>query len=257
MFSDQMTRDLCVICADGLPNSNERGAAHRLLAHEMAARLRASPFNYNVIGDHPAFADDAGPDRFKLPDGTTRETRRGGPQPAQFYFQYRSGMWSGTVPASPSGDYGSAFAALLDEATALVASVRATMGGGWMDATRYLVNTWAPPGGLFKPGALLELLDSPDITLGVGSWRIQSEVFVRSESPTPGVSVGFELQLNGVNVATYSQTRATDPDGDDIDVVPYFGTTLDVTLVAPKVLTIVNSSANNEYMIGLLRFWEP
>jgi hypothetical protein len=236
---------LAVICADA-QFSTQRSLAHQLLASELAAKVRSGPIDQEHHSlPHPVFADlKLGP------------TAPGGLFVARRYVLGRNEPWGG-VPQAPTGDYNAIVAGVISAATPLVANVAAAMGAPWFRASRHMLYTGAAPGGLFRPDALLEPLDSADVVLSAGTFRIQCEIYLRSESLTPGVAVGFALDLDGSNLATYSLTRGTDPNGREIDQVQYFGTTLDATLAAPKTLTIRNSSAFNEYAIGLLRFWSP
>src|SRR5258708_4201050 len=128
-FTASVLRDLCVVCADA-PDLQNRGAAHRLLAHEMATRLRNSGREYN-FGDHPAFTDDKIRDFITLPGGILVEARQGGIDPAVFYFWSKDGTWSGSTPRDPDTDYPEVFPALNSEATTLIASVRSAMTHAW------------------------------------------------------------------------------------------------------------------------------
>lgn len=274
-FDVATLRDLCVICGDAV-GAQDRGTANRLLAHEMAARLRDGVEDFNFLGDHPAFADDAITDFVQML-GVPTENRKGGIDAAAFYFHSASGLWNGSMPKDRGSGYAELFAGLNAEASAFINAIRTHEGGegdAWVDAKRHRLHGAAAPSSAFASQETLSYSDVTEtntvtslsivsrkrltsIVLGAGSWRVQVTARVLSKSTAPGASVGYALLADTFAFSTQTVARVISPTGDDVDIATDFVTSDDVNISSgTKTITVTNPTGDEELLDGVIRFWE-
>lgn len=233
------------------PANRDRAAAHRLLATEQVARLRASSRDWDHPSNgHPAF----------------NAIFQGGVEPARYFFGHPDGAWGISTPRTPDTGYDATLAAVLAEATPLIASVRAALGNAAFDAQRFELYSEAAPGGAFFLDPLLAL-PTASIVLGAGTWRIQvtghtslangeAAAFWSRAAANPE-TVSFGLALNGVVQVTHSIARGAPQGTDPVQTVPVtFLTSDDLVLATSKTFTLVNTGTSSEYARGLVRIWQ-
>jgi hypothetical protein len=273
-FDPDTLRALCVICADG--HISLRGTAQRLLAHELASRLRGSNLDYNPNGDHPAFVDDAQPDFVAATNVVGLvELRAGGLDIAEFYFYNQSGQWSGTKPHDPVQGYAALLADLVAEAGPMIDEVRTPDGvpDGWLDAVRHRLRGVAQAGAAFPSQEVFSFttvsgtnpngdpiasrIRATSVVLGAGSWRVQVSAKVRSIASAIGADVGFAIKTDAFATLTQIQPRTPATSSDQSDVVTQFDVSIDIVISSgTKVLTIANPTSDEEQIDGILRFWQ-
>lgn len=240
--------DLLVICADAPsveppatgtppPANRDRATAHRLLATEQCARLRATNRDWDHFSNrHPAF------------DAVALKAFRGGIQPAQFFSSHADGVYGISTPRVPDTSYSTTLAEVLAEAGPLIASVRAALGPAF-DAQRFNLRGEAAPGAPFHLDPLLFQPTSTSIVLGSGTWRVQvsghyppvesaigEAASIWSRATSNPETVSFGLALDGVVQVTHSRQREAprNPTEQEQTVRATFFTTDDLVLASSK-----------------------
>jgi hypothetical protein len=247
---DSVRSDLLIVCADA-PALADRVSAHSLLARDMCATIRGALRDASHDPSHPAFRDLA-------------EGAHGGPNAAQWYFTHPTGLAGGTITRGPLNPQASPqslapeFAAINAAAPPLISSVKTAMTTARFNAARRrLRGIPAAAAANFQLDWLLSWPTSQDITLAAGTWHVEFKGIGWTRNTAPGCDVTLSFVLNGgAPFATHSVARPVAPAGEaEVDQISTFDVADTVVVGSDSILTVNNSGAFEERLLGILRFY--